>query len=97
MYLGHMVELAESAELYRNPIHPYTEMLLSAIPIADPDLSAARKRIKLEGEIPSPIHALKGCNFCTRCRYVKPECFERAPTLREVAPGHKVACHIVQN
>lgn len=93
MYLGHMVELAESAELYRNPIHPYTEMLLSAIPIADPDLSAARKRIKLEGEVPSPLNPPSGCPFRTRCPKAGKGCAESMPALREITPGHFAACH----
>ncbi len=93
MYLGHMVELAESAELYRNPIHPYTEMLLSAIPIADPDLSAARKRIKLEGEVPSPLNPPSGCPFRTRCPKARKACAESMPALRENTPGHFAACH----
>ena len=93
MYLGHMVELAESAELYRNPIHPYTEMLLSAIPIADPDLSAARKRIKLEGEVPSPLNPPSGCPFRTRCPKAGKACAESMPALRELTPGHFAACH----
>lgn len=93
MYLGHMVELAESAELYRNPIHPYTEMLLSAIPIADPDLSAARKRIKLEGEVPSPLNPPSGCHFRTRCPKAGKACAESMPALREITPGHFAACH----
>ena len=88
MYLGHMVELAESAELYRNPIHPYTEMLLSAIPIADPDLSAARKRIKLEGEVPSPLNPPSGCPFRTRCPKARKACAESMPALREITLGH---------
>ena len=93
MYLGHMVELAESAELYRNPIHPYTEMLLSAIPIADPDLSAARKRIKLEGEVPSPLNPPSGCPFRTRCPKAGKACADSMPALREITPGHFAACH----
>lgn len=93
MYLGHMVELAERAELYRNPIHPYTEMLLSAIPIADPDLSAARKRIKLEGEVPSPLNPPSGCPFRTRCPKARKACAESMPALREITPGHFAACH----
>lgn len=93
MYLGHMVELAESAELYRNPIHPYTEMLLSAIPIADSDLSAARKRIKLEGEVPSPLNPPSGCPFRTRCPKAGKACAESMPALREITPGHFAACH----
>ena len=89
MYLGHMVELAESAELY----HPYTQMLLSAIPIADPDLSAARKRIKLEGEVPSPLNPPSGCPFRTRCPKAGKACAESMPALREITPGHFAACH----
>ena len=93
MYLGHMVELAESAELYRSPIHPYTEMLLSAIPIADPDLSAARKRIRLEGEVPSPLNPPSGCPFRTRCPKAGKACAESMPALREITPEHFAACH----
>ena len=93
MYLGNMMELAESAELYRSPIHPYTEMLLSAIPIADPDLSAARKRIRLEGEVPSPLNPPSGCPFRTRCPKAGKACAESMPALREIIPGHFAACH----
>lgn len=93
MYLGHMVELTSSAELYRNPLHPYTQMLLSAIPIANPDVSAARKRIKLEGEIPSPLNPPSGCPFRTRCPKAGKLCSEEMPVLRETEPGHFAACH----
>ena len=93
MYLGHMVELTASAELYRNPLHPYTQMLLSAIPVANPDVSAARKRIKLVGEIPSPLNPPEGCPFCTRCPKAGKRCHEELPALREALPGHFAACH----
>ena len=93
MYLGHLVELADSEELYRHPLHPYTEMLMSAIPIADPDLSAARKRIKLEGEVPSPLNTPSGCPFRTRCPKATETCAMAMPPLKETAPGHFAACH----
>lgn len=93
MYLGHLVELTDGEELYKHPLHPYTEMLLSAIPIADPDLSAARKRIKLEGEIPSPLNPPSGCPFRTRCPKADGRCAECMPELKEAAPGHFAACH----
>lgn len=90
MYLGRIMEVAPSAELNRNPKHPYTEALLSAAPIPDP--SVKRKRIILEGDIPSPINPPSGCVFRTRCRYAIPECAEKIPELREVSPGHFKAC-----
>ena len=93
MYLGHLVELTDGEELYRSPLHPYTQMLLSAIPIADPDLSAARKRMKLDGEIPSPLNPPSGCPFRTRCPRADEICAQSMPLLKESAPGHLTACH----
>ena len=92
MYLGDIVELAESNELYTNPLHPYTRSLLSAIPIPDPDRSDARRRIMLEGEIPSPLNPPAGCKFHTRCPDAKPECAEADTALRELRPGHLCGC-----
>ena len=93
MYLGHMVEVAVSRELYVRPLHPYTQTLLSAIPIADPKASRAKKRIILEGEIPSPMNPPSGCPFRTRCPYASEICSQQMPELREVEPGHFAACH----
>lgn len=95
MYLGTMVELASSTELYDKPLHPYTQALLSAIPIPDPDVEKNRQRILLEGDVPSPINPAPGCRFKGRCRYVKDVCHQQMPLLREVAPDHYVACHII--
>ena len=95
MYLGKMVELVDSKRLYENPLHPYTKSLLSAIPLPDPKLTRSLKRIKLEGEIPSPIHPPKGCRFHERCPYAKDICSEVEPEFREVEDGHFVSCHII--
>lgn len=94
MYLGKLVEVAESNELYKNPIHPYTKALLSAIPVPDPDKAAANKRIMLEGEIPSPIDPPPGCRFKSRCKYAKPICSEKEPELKDLGGGHCAACHL---
>lgn len=94
MYLGKLVEIADSAEVYARPIHPYTNALLSAIPIPDPEESKKRNRIILEGEIPSPIDPPPGCRFKGRCRYARKICGEVEPELKEVSPGHCVACHL---
>lgn len=94
MYLGSMAELAESIELYAHPLHPYTQALLSAIPIADPDMAAERKRIILEGEIPSPIDTPPGCKFRGRCKYAKPICADVEPELKDMGGKHFVACHL---
>jgi len=95
MYLGKMVELADSAELYHGAKHPYTQALLSAVPIPDPDKAAKSQRIKLEGDVPSPINVPKGCRFRDRCRYAMPICGEVEPPLKEVSPRHWVACHLM--
>ena len=95
MYLGHLVELAPSEELYANPLHPYTKALMSAIPLPDPNVSKAKKRIILEGDVPSPINPKPGCRFASRCKYAKKECLEVNPELKEVKPGHFAACHLL--
>ncbi len=94
MYLGHMVELAEVEELYSNMQHPYTQALMSAVPIADPDLAAQTRRIVLQGDVPQPIDPPPGCPFVSRCRYCKPVCREAMPDMREISPGHFLACHL---
>ena len=93
MYLGQMVELGESYELCSNPLHPYTQSLLSAVPLPDPEKTRAQKRIILEGDVPSPLHPPTGCRFHTRCPVAKEICSQCAPEWKEYAPGHFVACH----
>ena len=96
MYLGTMVELAESYELNRHPIHPYTKTLLSAVPVPDPKLSRSRQRIVLEGDIPSPMNPPKGCRFHTRCPYATDRCREQVPVFKEYEPEHWAACHLLE-
>ncbi|RBP69991.1 peptide/nickel transport system ATP-binding protein/oligopeptide transport system ATP-binding protein [Alkalibaculum bacchi] len=93
MYLGHMMELAESEELYDNPLHPYTKALLSAIPIPNPDIQRNKKRIVLDGDVPSPINPKEGCRFVDRCSYAIDKCRQVTPIFQEREPGHYAACH----
>ena len=93
MYLGKLVELSPAEELYTRPIMPYTEALLSAVPIPDPDLAGQRKRIVLEGDVPSPINPPTGCRFHPRCRYATQVCQEVEPPLVDYGNGHLAACH----
>ncbi len=92
MYLGRVVEITRSRELYDNPLHPYTKALLSAIPIADPFVEESRERIILKGEVPSPLNPPPGCSFHPRCFMAIPECSQAVPPLREISDGHQVAC-----
>lgn len=94
MYLGVVVEQAKAEDLYKNPMHPYTKALLSAIPEADPNIARNKERIKLKGEIPSPINPKECCRFVERCSNAMPICFERIPVLKTFENEHKVACHL---
>ena len=95
MYLGSMVEIGTSEDVFKAPLHPYTKALISAVPIADPEVGRNSQRILIEGELPSPMNVPKGCRFCTRCPHATDKCREEKPELREVREGHRVACHYV--
>ncbi len=97
MYLGKIMELADRDEIYRHSIHPYTQALVSAVPVPDPDVSKERKRIILVGDIPSPANPPVGCNFNTRCPVAKDICFQEDPEYREIKPEHWVACHFAED
>ena len=96
MYIGNMVQLAESYELYRNPIHPYTKTLMSAVPIPDPVVTRSRERLILEGDIPSPINPPSGCKFHTRCPYATERCKQETPVFKDYGGGHFAACHLLE-
>ncbi len=93
MYLGKMVELADADEIYNHPLHPYSRSLISAVPVPDPKIARANRRIALKGDIPSPLNAPSGCPFRTRCPHATEACAEAMPEFKEVSAGHFVACH----
>ena len=97
MYLGKMVELADANEIYDNPMHPYSKSLISSVPIPDPKIARANKRIVLSGDIPSPLNAPSGCPFRTRCPYADEACAASMPEFKEVSSGHFVACHHIED
>ena len=94
MYLGHLMEVCESEEIYRHPLHPYTQGLLASVPVADPRTAQARQTPALEGEVPSPLNPPKGCPFHTRCPHAKAICREQMPQMRDAGGGHMVCCHL---
>jgi len=96
MYLGKIMELADRDEIYLNPLHPYTQALMSAVPVPDPEVEEKRQRIILEGDLPSPAHPPVGCNFNTRCPVAMETCFEVEPEFIEVQKGHFCACHLAK-
>ena len=93
MYLGRLVEIGRTDDVYETPMHPYTKCLISAVPIPDPRIARENRRILLTGDIPSPLDTPTGCPFRTRCPYAKEICREAVPAMRQLAPGHFVACH----
>ena len=94
MYLGQLVELCDAEEIYSHPLHPYTQGLLASIPVANPKLARQKQTSGIEGDLPSPVNPPSGCRFRTRCPYAKPICAEVPPCMKEVAPGHSLACHL---